>query len=114
MPHIGLTYALCLPHALRRFSGLTRADVQILHTLDVLPAAPSYNYLFDCIASISLPTFNISIHRLVDLGYINRRPVNNTVQYSITQQGISLLALVSLQLDEIVKDIVINRLPKKH
>lgn len=98
--------ALALKCVLRRFTGITRYDIEVLMIIYTSLSPLSYTAIFGYMdAQVNMGTYYQVIKRLQANGYITRHIKHRHVQYQITQDGIKLLYEFNLQLELAVRDM---------
>lgn len=102
----GLYYITSKHVALKRFTGLSEYDLNVLAMLFQLNAPCHYRRLHDVIAASGYVmdecTFSKALRYGVDNKLMSRTPVSGNVLYSITLEGRKLLRAFNRELDAIV------------
>lgn len=102
--HLTALSTIHLRCVLKRFTDLTRHDISVLMTLYYYGLPCSFVYLYSISGGCDITTFNIVLKRSIKKGYVIREQRGRNVCYSITQDGIALLARVNMVLEQSIKE----------
>lgn len=106
--YIGTLYIQSQNMALKAFTSLTRSDIVILQQLSNYAMPVKFHTLYLVLTrdytNMSNTGFYESLARLTQSGYVRRDVIGNNTLYSITTNGIQLLAAFNAKLESLVKE----------